>query len=504
MKQIRMIIFFLFCAWLSFSHAQTTFNRLYDTNNSAELALKSLEYEDGYIVYGEGGYKRESRRSIMFRKIDFFGNLLWEKYYDEIGIGKASRNIGVIKLNSEDILVCGFLTDSLLNDDDAFLFRLSPLADSVFFKRYFSNRLDAFYAVKEINHKFYISGVSRSQGDIAGDVYVVKTDSMGNIEWDTTYGGAGVLDEGYSIDYTAEGNLIIGAGSAQFSPKPYSPWVIAIDTTGAIQWQRQYGTQAGSDCGAIVKSSEDGGSILFSCIDTIVSSGAEEKVEQIVKLDDNGNVVWRKIFDNSVRRLNYFLEELNSGDIVFGGSIRNNEGREVGWLYKTDANGNELWQRQYQSKINDTLVTNRAARLWNIEETSDGGLIAVGSAFGTSNASDFWVLKLDAYGCVESGCQVGVNDPQTPKGGLVWVYPNPASTQTLVSIKSNKQAHAYKEVVFKLYDVSGKEIYTQTSTLNTSAYSEYYLNTAAFQIGFYFYTVTTGSEVIGKGKLVRQ
>jgi hypothetical protein len=239
-------------------------------------------------------------------------------------------------------------------------------------------------------------------------------------------------------------------------------------------------------------------------VDTIVSQGPEERVEQIQKIDKDGNIIWRKIFNNDKIRYIYSSLELSNGDIVLAGSTINNSGREVGWLYKTDANGNELWQRQYQSQVNDTSVTNRPALINNIKETSDGGLIAVGTAFGTSNASDFWVLKLDRYGCVEPGCQVGVNDPQTPKGGLVWVYPNPASTQTLVSIKSNKQAHAYKEVVFKLYDVSGKEIYTQTSTLNTSAYSEYYLNTAAFQSGIYFYTVTTGSEVIGKGKLVRQ
>lgn len=241
---------------------------------------------------------------------------------------------------------------------------------------------------------------------------------------------------------------------------------------------------------------------MFNCVDTTISVGADEKPSQITRIDSNGEIVWRSTFDNSKGHIIYNSLELSNGDIVLAGSTLNNEGREVGWLYKTDANGNELWQRQYQSQVNDIAVTNRPALINNIKETSDGGLIAVGTAFGTSNASDFWVLKLDAYGCVEPGCQVGINE-QEVNNTTILAFPNPAKEHTTLAVKLHS-INAYKTINITCYDTQGKAIYTTTATLYSSGYTEQNINTATWSSGIYYYTVNAGNEEVGSGKIIVQ
>mgnify|MGYP005844747531 CR=1 FL=1 len=233
MRKLVFLISFMFCAWLSFSHAQTTFNKVYDRNDGVEGADNVVELDNSYLILGDGYEYLETNRwgGLRIVNIDFSGNIIWEKVYGKSGQIWLTIPRGVTEYNNHFYL-SGFIYDSIKDDYDALLMKFDMQGDTIWKKEYGGNRIDGFYAIKEINEKIYLTGVNYNKGDIAGDVYVVKTDSTGNIEWDTTYGGAGVLDEGYSIDYTAEGNLIIGAGSAQFSPKPYSPWVIAIDTTG--------------------------------------------------------------------------------------------------------------------------------------------------------------------------------------------------------------------------------------------------------------------------------
>jgi len=508
------IFFVVSCASLYglFSHAQTTFNKVYDINNSTEFASNVIEVDDGYIFYEEGSYfpGLNGWRGMGVRKIDLSGNLQWTKTYGKTQQRWSSRQGAFLKLNNNISLVLGgFIYDSTSNDYDGLLIKFDLNGDTLWVKKYGGQQSDLFYAIKESNDAgLYLLGMTRSFGDINGDCYLVKTDSSGNEQWYNTFGNNG-LDEGYSIDFTLDNNLVIGGGTEKFTPKPYAPWVIIADTSGNVEWDKNYGTQSGADCGATVISSKSGGSILFSCIDTFITNGPDEKTSQIVKIDSSGEVVWRKVFDNSKERIIYNSLELNNGDIMFTGLIRNDDdSRDVGWLFKLDSDGNEIWERKPEYiHPGPPNITQRLCYLYDVKETSDGGLVCVGSAHRVDSNDvsnqDAWVLKLDSMGCEIPSCHVGIDDRKIIIGEVV-IMPNPTKSQALISIKSGKQEHAFKEAVFRLYDVAGKEIYTQTTTLNTSAYREDYLNTTTFQSGIYFYIVTTGNEVIGKGKVVKE
>jgi len=100
---------------------------------------------------------------------------------------------------------------------------------------------------------------------------------------------------------------------------------------------------------------------------------------------EHGNVVYT--FD-----IAYSLVETSDGGYALAGYTRNaNVGVSEGWLVKTDANGNVVWNLTYGE-----------GRFRSLVRTADGGFALAGS-IGSSSAGnyDFWLVKTDAQGIPE-------------------------------------------------------------------------------------------------------
>ena len=101
---------------------------------------------------------------------------------------------------------------------------------------------------------YIIAGVTCSFGAGSTDVYLIKTDANGNVEWTKTYGGSDE-DYGYSVQQTQDGGFIIAGETESFGAGGFDIYVIKTDAYGNVEWTKTYGG-----------SSDDGG--LFSRADT--------------------------------------------------------------------------------------------------------------------------------------------------------------------------------------------------------------------------------------------
>jgi hypothetical protein len=494
------------CAWIFLfkeSIAQVTFNKVFDIDNGIESAGSVVVTNDNnFLFYGSGRYNFvNGRNAISIFKSDQQGNILWYKQYGKI-TQSWFGNVGVLINRFEGgYALCGTVYDSLADQTNALVMKFDENGDTLFTKQYGGSRNDNFSSIRQMEDgSFYLLGSTLSYGDINGDYYLVKTDSVGNELWYKTY-GSNSYERGASIDITLDNGLILGGSSAKFTPKPNAPLIIKTDSLGSIQWEKTYGTQNGADCGGQVFSLKDGGYIITHCIDTF--SQPSDKVMQLIKTDESGEILWRRVFDNSVIRIIRRAKELQDGTLLFAGEIWNTqEGRYTGYLIKYDANGNLLWERK-PSYIHPGRPSQGSCAFYDFVEDANNYLVLTGVAFGASNNSDFWLLKLDEYGCEVAGCQVGINDPQTPKGGLGGVYPNPVSDRSLVIIKVSQQ-YAQQPCIFMLFDVNGREVYRKSSTFNTSGYYEFLFEKNNLNKGIYFYTVQSNNEPVGKGKIMIQ
>jgi hypothetical protein len=142
------------------------------------------------------------------------------------------------------------------------------------------------YSIQQTSDGGYIvAGYTGSFGAGGRDFWVIKLDSSGNITWQKTYGGYN-HDEAYSVQQTSDGGYIVAGYTYSFGVGSHDFWVIKLDSSGNIIWQKTYGG-TGVDTAQSIQQTLDGGYIVTG---TTTSFGAETYKFWVIKLDSNGNV----------------------------------------------------------------------------------------------------------------------------------------------------------------------------------------------------------------------
>ncbi len=256
------------------------------------------------------------------------------------------------------------------------------------------NNLDVGYDVQQTDDGGYvITGWYNSLGVTpgvsytdTGDVWLIKTDAQGNEQWNRTFGGGG-LDIGKSVRQTADGGYIIACDTKSFGAGYCDAMLIKIDASGIEQWQRTYGGWDG-DYSCSVQQTSDGG---YMFVGATCSYGAGMYDAWLVKTDASGNEQWDKTFGGSSPDVGSSLSATTDGGYVIAGiTFSYGVGGDM-WLIKIDSSGTEQWERTYGGAGEDV---GRFAC-----QTSDGGYMVIGytNSFG-SEGRDAYLLKTDSMG----------------------------------------------------------------------------------------------------------
>jgi predicted Rdx family selenoprotein len=233
---------------------------------------------------------------------------------------------------------------------------------------------------------YIVVGTTSSFGAGGSDVYLVKLDADGNVLWEKTYGGE-EDEEGRSIARTADGGYII-AGSTGSTPSYLNGhiYLVKIDALGNVVWERTYDEYFCS--AASVQQTADNGYVLTGTIrETDFYPDA-----LILKLDANGDIVWRTVTGAGLGGQGRSIEQTSDGGYVVAGywqvysfgpptpSIM---------LIKLSSTGEILWQR-YLGTFRDDVGT-------SAKETPDGGYVITGYELMTI-LNTVYLAKIDADG----------------------------------------------------------------------------------------------------------
>ena len=201
-------------------------------------------------------------------------------------------------------------------------------------------------------------------------------------------------------------------------------WIVKIDGSGNIMWQNTIGG-AGDDYLISLKQTSDGGYIVGAGSDSNISGDKTENSRGgldywILKLDASGNITWQKTYGGNQPEFDLYVVETTDGGYFAGGYSDSgvngdktdpSNGQRDYWALKLDSSGNIVWQ----NSIGGSLVDRPQAAF----QTNDGGFIMAGfsnspiSGDKTENSNggnDYWVVKLDNTGNVEWENTIGGND----------------------------------------------------------------------------------------------
>jgi hypothetical protein len=292
---------------------------------------------------------------------------------------------------------------------------------------------------------YIVAGYAYSNdGDVTGnhgadDYWVVKLGVSGNLQWQKCLGGT-VNDAANSIQQTTDGGYIIAGNSVSnngdvtgnHGANDY--WVVKLDISGNIQWQKCLGGNA-DDRAYSVKQTNDGGYIVVGSSSSINGDvtghhgSALYSDYWLVKLDVNGNIQWEKSLGGAVNDNAYYVQQTVDNGFVIAGYSYSADGdvtAHIGsitysdiWIVKTDSIGNIQWEKSIGGTINDYS--------FSIQQTIDGGYIVAGYSNSVCfSYDDYWIFKLDGSGNTQwQRCIGGTSNDrlfsieQTTDGGFI-------------------------------------------------------------------------------------
>jgi hypothetical protein len=246
-----------------------------------------------------------------------------------------------------------------------------------------------------------------------------ETIITGELDFSQTIGGSknDVLksiiktdDEGYAIlGYTQSNDFDITTKEVE----NFDFWLLKHDVNNNLVWQQTFGGSM-DDRGAELITTSDGGFAVLGfskSSDLNVSENAGSQDFWLVKLSNNGTLLWEKSFGFSGADYGTTLLETEEGGFLITGvldvSASNGQGnakfnkqKHAGgdfWALKLTAGGDLEWSKYYGGSFTDTPL--------GVVKTADNGFILVGSSDSNDvdinnnkGSYDFWVIKISSDG----------------------------------------------------------------------------------------------------------
>lgn len=276
--------------------------------------------------------------------------------------------------------------------DDFWLIKTDSLGNLEWTQTYGGTSIDRANSLVQTSDGGYaIAGETLSFGAGMGDFWLIKTDANGNEQWNKLYGGTD-RDSQQSLVHTSDGGYAIGGYTYSFSAGGADFWLVKTDANGNVQWNQTYGGPELDAADSLIQTNDGG----YAIAGVTHSFGAGGKDFWLVKTDGAGNMEWNQTY-GGIEGEGIFtsLVQTSDGGYALAGETESfGAGNQDFWLVKTDPVGNLQWNKTYGGMFSDTARS--------LVQTSDGGYALAGetNSFGLGNG-DAWLVKTDASGNME-------------------------------------------------------------------------------------------------------
>lgn len=253
-----------------------------------------------------------------------------------------------------------------------------------FVKQFGGEKDDNGYAVQQTHDGGYIIiGSTYSFGGISDDVWLIKTDSLGNELWSKTFGGSS-KDGGRNVSQTNDlGYIILGQTTSYSIYGTRDIWLIKTDSTGEEEWNKTFGGERYDNASDLIQTSDFGfiftGTLQTSSFALYVAKTNSEGIEQWSYID----TLWGRSSGSSV------IQSIDGGYAVLG--TKNDIVYDDIYLLKLNSDGNEEWNKTFGGSYMDVGKS--------VQQTSDGGYILTGTTeLILFEDDDLILIKTDSEG----------------------------------------------------------------------------------------------------------
>jgi hypothetical protein len=470
-----------------------------ETPDSCFIVIGSSFSNDGDVTNNKGG------ADFWVLKIDQNGIPVWNKNFG----GEATDIPRDICCLSDGSLVMVGQTYSMgldvqgnHGDSDVWVVKTDAFGNLIWQKCFGGTQGEVGHGIKETSdHGFIICGETNSfDGNVTGligntDVWLVKINSNGDMEWNSCLGGNG-NEIAYQIQLASDGGYIFfgetnsSNGQVEGHHGNDDCWLAKVNNLGELEWQRALGGSY-SDRGWDIHPAKFGGYFLIGYAgspDGDVVGWHGNYDYWIIRISETGDVLWQRTLGGIKDDFGFSIFGTNDGGCIAGGTttsidgdVIDNDGFFDFWIVKLDSIGNITWQTTLGGIDLDFCSS--------VIGSSDGNFVLAGDSYSNNGdvssnqgSSDFWIVKLSPE----------TSSTSTPTAIPLNLYPNPASnwiTLNLPITEPNMQV--------SITDELGKQVLSRTIRTDEK------LDISTLKAGVYWVSAVSVSGQVYAGKIVK-
>jgi len=461
-------------------NGKTLWTKTYGEGNTDYAWTVQQTKDDGFIFGAHSASFNIGSHDVYLVKTDLSGNVIWTRVY---GGSNADGAYSLQQTTDGGFIIGAHVNSFGAGQHDVYLIKINNSGDTLWTKTFGGPGEDRFRELHQTaDGGFILVSETLSFGEGNSDVYLVKTDSIGNLIWTKTYGGIS-SDYGYSVRQTADGGYIIAGYTRSFGAEGTDVYVIKTDSSGNLDWTKSYGGSS-DDYGYSIRQTTDGGYIIAG----YTTSFGEAGDVYLIRIDSNGDLIWSRTFGGSQTDHGWSVRQTIDGGFIIAGYTRSfGSVNEDVYLIKTDQMGN--------SGCNESI----AATTWNntttIVKNATLTVVGGGGQINTTTTIVNEAATIDSFLCrnIPTGIDQSEGSTETNphQSNLFQNYPNPFNPNTL--IKYTLLAEGY--VSLKIYDSLGKDILTLIDEYKQAGIYEVKFESEHLPSGFYFYKIQAGSFI---------
>jgi len=330
-------------------------------------------------------------------------------------IGGADDDYGysVVETYDSGLVVVGYTESYGSSSADLLIVKFNSAGSVQWAKAVGGTSHDYGYSVVRTSDSgFVVAGETGSFGAGSYDLFLVKFNSSGSVQWAKAVGGTD-YDEGYLVIQTSDSGFVVAGETGSFGAGSYDLFLVKFNSSGSVQWAKAVGG-TNSDHGESVIETSDSGFVVAGHTQ---SFGAGSDDVFLVKFNSSGSVQWAKAVGGRRFDMGHLVIQTSDSGLVVAGRTYSYGGNL--FLLKFNSSGSLQWAKAVGG-------TNWDAG-YSVVQTSDSGFVVAGrtQSFG-AGSYDLFLVKFNSSGSVQWAKAVGgTNDDaghsviQTSNSGLV-------------------------------------------------------------------------------------
>ena len=337
-KQLFLLTFLVVLYSTSFLFAQG-WERTFGGNTEDDAFEIIQTIDGGYAIVGFSESQGRFGTNVTLIKIDEAGNKEWSQSY---GMEGDDKGFGIVQELDGTYLIVGLTNAEGNGNNDILLIKADSKGQLIWQRTYGGEGDDQGESITLAKSgDYYITGTRAFDGN--KDLYLLKVDQDGEIIWDKRYGGD-KTDEGFSVIETSKGEVVVAGVTRSFSnPNADSDsdiYFIKTNGAGETILEAKYGNLQ-IDIAYDIIETPDGGFALTGIV------GRDGDII-LLRLDQDGKELWSKTYGEPL-----FVQQGNSialtadGGFAITGIYELTDRTQQIFLLRTDASGQEIWNRLY-------------------------------------------------------------------------------------------------------------------------------------------------------------